>query len=346
MNRKILFLLVFIFSGMALMAQTVTRTTSAASNNGIVFSLPRTRILVVATAEHVTEIPGPFYRYAEMYLNISNIIQKKSSKWSVKHVDLVSQSEPDSSKMFSVDFSAKRPLAVYLNKFGLISGVNTKVESDSDVEVKDSETVNYMDKDTTFKLELLSEDALAASSIPKMAELAADEIYHIRESRLALLTGDNDKFPDGKALKIMLKRLDETERELTALFVGKRVVEAATRTYVIDCNQPVNNQVAFRISSYKGLLASDNLLGDPVYYSVVCQNRQAIQTVSKEKMSGFPYNVPGSAAVSISDGQNVLAEHSFVMPQLGTVAFLSAKLNYKIVYNTQTGTILSIENKK
>ena len=51
----------------------------------------------------------------------------------------------------------------------------------------------------------LTEEILMSNSSAKMAELVAKEIYSIRESKNALLRGEEDNMPkDGAQLKLML----------------------------------------------------------------------------------------------------------------------------------------------
>ena len=60
-----------------------------------------------------------------------------------------------------------------------------------------------------------------AGSTAKQAEVAAKQIYRIRESRLNILTGEADNLPpDGEAMKLVIQQLEEQEKALTNLFTG------------------------------------------------------------------------------------------------------------------------------
>ena len=87
------------------------------------------------------------------------------------------------------------------------------------------------DTTITFDLSLLGEEALMANSVPKMAEMAVKKIYRIREARMAFLTGESERMPDGLALQERSTYLDRTEKELMALVVGKRKVLTTTSTF-------------------------------------------------------------------------------------------------------------------
>lgn len=55
---------------------------------------------------------------------------------------------------------------------------------------------------------VFSEELLMAGSTAKQAEVAAKQIYRIRESRLNILTGEADNLPpDGEAMKLVIQQL-------------------------------------------------------------------------------------------------------------------------------------------
>ena len=54
-----------------------------------------------------------------------------------------------------------------------------------------------------------------------MAELIAQDIYEIRESRNLLVRGQADNMPkDGEQLRLMLNQLDKQDMAMTGLFSG------------------------------------------------------------------------------------------------------------------------------
>ena len=60
---------------------------------------------------------------------------------------------------------------------------------------------------------VFSEELLMAGSTAKQAEVAAKQIYRIRESRLNILTGEADNLPpDGEAMKLVIQQLEEQEK--------------------------------------------------------------------------------------------------------------------------------------
>ena len=64
----------------------------------------------------------------------------------------------------------------------------------------------------------MSEELLMAGSTAKQAEVAAKQIYRIRESRMNILTGDADNLPpDGEAMKLVIQQLEEQEKSANQL---------------------------------------------------------------------------------------------------------------------------------
>lgn len=134
-----------------------------------------------------------------------------------------------------------------------------------------------------------------------MAELVAKEIYNIRESKNALLRGEADNMPqDGAQLRIMLDNLNLQERAMTEMFSGTLKEEPQTFTIRITPKE-MNNEVAFRFSKRLGVVANDDLAGEPYYISVTDMKTPAIpEDDGKKKVDGIAYNVPGRAHITLT----------------------------------------------
>ena len=213
--------------------------------NGIVYSLPKTEVNVVITARHTIEKPGPFYQYAERYLATKEIITINNESWSIENIEIQSSAVADPNRTFQVAID-NRGIANNISFYhdNIIAGINidsicrkSYCHSVLGERAQRAEGLNSSfltpNSSLNFDYSVLNEDALVATSIPKMAEMVARQIYHIRESRTALLTADLDQLPDGEALKTMLTQLDREEAELVAFFVGKTTSYTVTKTYSI-----------------------------------------------------------------------------------------------------------------
>ena len=116
---------------------------------------------------------------------------------------------------------------------------------------------------------VFSEELLMAGSTAKQAEVAAKQIYRIRESRLNILTGEADNLPpDGEAMKLVIQQLEEQEKALTNLFTG--ILTKETEHYEVSISPPrqLDKEVLFRFSKQLGIVDADDLGGTPVYMNL------------------------------------------------------------------------------
>ncbi|HPW90519.1 MAG TPA: DUF4831 family protein [Paludibacteraceae bacterium] len=314
-------------------------------SDGIMYKLPLTTLVLQADVVQVIEKQGPFYKYTERFLGMTDFITESKTDWQLQGVRVFYRTEPDNTKCYHIAINKKTTaFNVELDSKGVIRTINQRTHTKPN-RSKKSEPV-AVDTVIRFDFAQLGEEALVSSSIPKMAEMAAKQIYHIRESRTNLLSGDNEELPDGVSLTLMLQKLDETEAELMALFIGKRIAVPVSRKFYVTPREALSNQVVFRMSAVAGIVESDNLLGRPVYLSVKpSMVTDPALIINSKKMCGPYYNVPGSAEVVVADGTKVLAEKTITMPQFGVVACLPALLFdgvYTKVEFTDFGTIKSI----
>lgn len=101
----------------------------------------------------------------------------------------------------------------------------------------------------------MSQDILAAANQPKMAQLVAQEIYDVRDSRNLLSRGRADFMPkDGEQLRLMYEQLNRQERALMQLFQGTTTVD--TTEYVVTL---VPEKKAQRVMAFRFRRSSDSL---------------------------------------------------------------------------------------
>ena len=124
---------------------------------------------------------------------------------------------------------------------------------------------------------VLSEELLMAGSTAKQAEVAAKQIYRIRESRMNILTGDADNLPpDGEAMKLVIQQLEEQEKALTNLFTGIRAKEVSDYEVTIVPFDNLDKEVLFRFSPQLGIVDADDLGGAPVYMNLKAIDRAPV----------------------------------------------------------------------
>lgn len=330
MKKRVFLPMLCALACIGLSAQTSVAPVGAAAvpSESVVYLLPKTEVVVEVEMAHTVRKAGPFRKYAERYLGVRDVVADDGGEWRLAAVRLRGRIAPDTEKRFAVAVNKKTTAYnIQTAENGVILSVNQTVDSPKQTRKK-RPVQSECDTLAAFDMACLGEEALVASSVPKMAEMAAKQIYQIRENRANLLSGENENLPDGAALKLMLKRLDEAEKELLALFVGRTAVCRQTVEMAVSPLAGQTDSVLFRVSRHAGLVAADDLSGEPVYFNLFADTQpvDSQQVYDGQKPCGLFYNVPLTATVAISDGVKTLAERSFVMPQLGAVRCLPAAL--------------------
>lgn len=330
-------------------AQTqLTEFTPGVAANGVNYALPQTRLRIDVTAMKVVYTSGEYANYAERYLHIISAGQAASTQWSVTRLNVYQEGVPDTSKVFTVKMKDKTvaPM-VQLTNSGILVAVNTTTEVDTP-EFPSTRTTNHR----LDARQYLTAEILSATSVAKRAELTAQEILDIRESKNAIKRGQVESMPqDGASLKIVLDELDMQERALTQLFVGYSDTTVTYKSYTILPTENIEKDVLFRFSRKLGFVDADDLAGDPYYLTLKDLHTVVIpdqKELLKKKIAGLVYNMPSMAKLTISTMQGNLYEQELPFAQFGTLDVLSATLfnkgaNTRLTLHPATGGILHLE---
>lgn len=350
---KNLIIIATLLLGLPLVAQTkvVKKNAVKANNFGITYSLPKTSLIVEAEVTKVTCKAGPYYQYAEKYLAVQDAIAEDAVYYELGKVRLINRGVPDPDNTYIVEFKpgTVAPYA-YLTEDGLLCSINTEyVPAEEKAEKK-----AVAAKQGAAQNSVLSEELLMAGSTARQAEVAAKQIYRIRESRMDILTGEADNLPpDGEAMKLVIQQLEAQEQTLSHLFTG--TTEKTTDLYEVSIIpfDELDKEVIFRFSKQLGIVDADDLGGAPVYMSLIATERapqlEPKEAEKKEKsLKGIIYNVPGKAKVEITMGKRTLYKGEAQITQFGTqeglapVMFEDKKAPVKISFYPETGAIKQI----
>lgn len=358
MKRLLLIIACSLFLLAPSVAQTeIERFRPGVTVEGVNYFLPKTVFEVVLTAEKTVTKPGEFAAYADRYLRLKDVPTVESTTWTLKAVTLMPYGAPDSTKAFSIKLRAKTaaPL-VSLTDDGLLLGVNVDATPDPAPElpqrVPAPKPVNGRD--------FMTHDILAAGSTSKMAQLTAEEIYDIRDSRNALVRGEAENTPkDGAQLKLMLDNIDQQRTALESLFKGQELTstEVLSFDYEPSANpeECAERHLLCRFSRKLGLVATDDLSGEPIWITVKAQGslppieNDAEAAKKKAKLEqGLYVNQPRRAQVTIFTATQTLLTAEVPVAQLGTVEVLSdalfnKKLDTKVTLHQHTGSVKQVE---
>jgi hypothetical protein len=335
-------------------AQTIVEkiVPTKASGEGVVYYLPRTSFIINAEVTKISVKAGVYYKYAERYLGIKNVATEDRVYYELGAVTLENKGVPDVDNKYRIEFRQKTVAPfVYLTADGLLCAINEEYVPETKAAAVRQEQKSV----TGSPSSVYTEDLLMAGSVARQAEIAAKQIYHLRDSRTDILTGDADNLPpDGEAMKIVISKLEEQEKELTKLFVGSETREKSYFDVSIIPEDELDREVLFRFSSKLGILDDNDLGGEPVYINVKSVERapeldaKEAEKKAKAMAKGVIYNVPGKALVEIIYNNKALFKKEMPFVQFGTREVLAPviledkKEPVKVVFYPETGAIKQI----
>ena len=335
-------------------AQTViSNYKPGVTSEGAVYYLPKTAIRITLQIEKTTYTPGELCKYSEKYLRIKDAPSAPSATYRLVSVRQEPFAVPDTSKCYAVKYDAKTSACnVRLSDAGILLAINTDIKPQTP---SIPQPTPHKPQAALNPRKYMNEDILSAGSTSKMAELIAQEIYEIRESRSMLAKGQADFMPkDGEQLRLMLQELETQDKALTSMFTGVTQSDTTTHTIIYVADKPVKRDVLFRLSADFGLVDSDDLSGTPYYIYI-----EDLKTVAdpvpvdpkkaaKPQLSGIYVNIPGRMRSTISDARQQIAANEFPAPQFGNVELLSGALFNKrytsrLLLNPLTGAVEKLE---
>ncbi len=342
--------------------KTEGETVATEVTGGVVYTLPRTGIRVQVIAQKKVRIAGPYAVYAQKYLGIENVATSNNEKWELQQMNIETFAEPDPQQVYKASGSVASLLG--LTADGLISCINSDSQSDLEVFPTNSMLGETLQADFPFTdLSMWGMYAKADSAhrykmVPKTMEEkaaeAAETIFTLRNARFRLLTNaDDEPLPDGKSFEVMAKELADLEREQLALFIGKEYSSKMQYSFdYIPGENSTKGEVIFRFAENKGVLPKTDLSGKPIIIDVDKLDdlsnqikKQANQADPLATQTGVYYRLPGKAAITISNGVNVLATSRATIAQFGEVSPVPAHLldgSCRLDFHPQTGAIKSV----
>jgi len=346
--KKVFFLAMVLAAMLPLNAQNGITLTKG--KPVLVYALPKTELCIEIVTETTKQKPGIFYQYSERYLATNQVITEEKTTVRLKSIRIFPRAVADPNRTYTLTPRKSSVLNnICVNPQGILCGINTEVPVEQHIK---KEIIKEKNSRTIYDNGLLplGEEFMMAGSSAKLAEGAAKQIYRIRESRMSLLTADVEHLPaDGASMKAMLNGMDEQEQELTELFIGKTTTDTQHKTIVYVPDSAVNQQVVFRISTFNGIVDTDDLSGKPYYISIEPAKIKTQLPGEKEKIEKAAINtiLPARTKIVITDGVNEIYNQTIDIPQLGEIVplgeglFASPKVKVKI--DPHTGRLISIE---
>lgn len=316
-------------------AQTAQRLTASKANEyGLIYSLPTTVVDITIEAEHTECTPGPFYNYSRLKLGVDNAITAPSKSVTIKSVTFTPRGVADNDNRWLVQFKAGSTPYIILADNNCPVAVNTdRLPELPETELPEAVKAGPTPLETDAARQAITQEMTMSSSLSKRADLVAQRIFELRETRSDLISGQAENTPpDGKSLQLALDNLTAQEDALTAMFTGttKKYTTVTTVTFEPD-SESVNSEIFARLSPVDGIVDINDLSGSPIYLSMDIISEGSLPVNEKGDTKSFPkgglaYNIPGTAVIRLSyDGQEI-GSTEVSLSQLGVTFGLDPKL--------------------
>jgi hypothetical protein len=337
--------------------------TTTLNSKGLIYALPRTVLKIKIEASKQVIIPGPYSKFAQKYLGISDVQTKRSEEWRITNIDIVSMLESDPSSLYAINLGDNSNVGfLKLCSSGLIipiSGLavnsiplraqplynqNNKIDF-TDLSttpfISNEKTIFYnkVKRDTVFVRVPVQKDMIVEKNIEEKARDAADFIFSLRKRRSDFLSVDADHNLNGDGLRIAFEEINRLEQEYLSLFVGKSYTEDETSFFDYIPSQPEGEtSIIFRFSSSKGILPPSDLSGNPYLLksepeSIPESYGNLFKSIGMEKdkpiLDVIYYRIPISANIKISDGKNDIFIRRITVCQYGPVVRMPIKFTIK-----------------
>jgi hypothetical protein len=321
---------------------------------GTSYYLPKTAMKFTLTVEKTQYEPGQFAGYAQRYMKQDDVQLEASTTYRIVDTRMHNIAMPDTAKHFTLSLDKRYTIStVERTDNGQLLAINAEPKRVTEpapfVPARKPRALNPRD--------FMNEDMLTAGSTAKMAQLIAQEIYDIRDSRNQLQRGQAEFMPaDGQQLRIMMDGLNTQERALRQVFEGTTVKDTAEVTLVFVPTENVDRQLFFRFSRHFGLVDNDDLSGVPYYITVYTDAKASDdgEAQKKEKKDkddiGLVVNTPQKVRATLYCENKVVDSYEFNAGQFGGTESLSGalfgkKLTTQIVLNPITGGIETIKER-
>lgn len=340
-------------SALLLALLSLTAYAADKEGEGLTYYLPKTAVNVSLLVEKTTYTPGQMAAYAELYFK-TPAKTTADTDYRIVGISFSTEGVPDSTKRYTILLDKKHSIFdIDCESNGVLKAINTKGVTKAApakfVAARKPAPLNPND--------YMNQDILSAGNLPKMAQMVAQEIYDIRDSRNQLSRGEADFMPnDGEQLRMMLAQLRTQETALMQMFTGVTVKDTTECVFQFVPDPKVQKRTLFRFSKKFGCVADDDLSGDPYYvyvddehvYPNLPDEAEAAKKQKDDLVLGV--NLPGKIRVRLSAGSQTQASFETYAAQYGQVEPLSGalfgkKMTARLVLDTVTGAVVTLKTE-
>ena len=317
---------------------------------GFEYFLPKTAVRMSVLVEKTTTKPGKLAEFSELYFQKKGITTQQDN-YRIVGVSFTTTGVPDQDLRFFLPVDKKHSiLSIDCDPNGVLRAINTRAKR-----VEEPAPFTPSAKPAPLNPnDYMSQDILSAGNLPKMAQLVAQEIYDIRDSRSQLSRGEADFMPkDGEQLRIMYAQLNKQEAALMQLFQGTTTVDTTEYVVTLVPEKKAQRVMAFRFSKKFGLSTTDDLSGEPYYVDIAEENVTAEPPVVHEMANKLKDELqlavclPGKIRLTLSNNDKKIARYEMWAAQFGKTEMLNGalfgkKLTSKILLDSATGAVTEL----
>lgn len=341
----------------AIIACTLSAQVVEQGEGAMVYYSPKTAISLDFTYTIETHETGIYAKYAESMLGIKDAERENTTLYTLTDVHIGTATTTDYSRPHKITADATVPMLLTINEKGLLVGYNLPYEAKTKpAPRKTADNANDLSR-RIGKAAPFTEEVIKAATPQAQAKAVADQIMHIRETRMYLLSGEVEHAPaDGTAMKYVLDELSRQERQLTELFVGKTSKRTEHKRIQIEPESQIEQKQHWFFSEENGFTTPENIDADTITMRLmlhpqkfVAGNSNAKESKKKKgaEMSQIVYNLPGNGDIEVIFKGHTLAKRTVPIAQLGIDVPLSKDIFSGaalpiIVFSEKTGNIVSI----
>jgi hypothetical protein len=325
----------------------VTKGNASVSNTNysMVYALPQTVLHVSIETEKVYYKKGKYAEYASKYLALENVPTSDSIYWRISSTKIEVSIEADPSNYYTVTFKSypeNIQKLFTLSDKGIVLNI---ADSWKSLASSISQTYSFpnfdphiIDETIKEKTDTIYKTIVTDSTINKIpiikkkvivkteedfAKEAAHELLKTRKRKLKTLRGEYDYHPDGEALKIMIKELDQAEKMYLEMFIGSTYIEKKVQTKVIIPDSNLSPVVLGNFSESLGFTEVDINQSAPLVLSLR-KEQEIKQTAQPEKGNNIIFiKVPITSNCKLKIGEKVITETRIPIYQAGYTTSLS-----------------------
>lgn len=336
---------------------------SKLNKSGILYTLPKTKLNIKLKVIKLKSYKGPFSEFAYEYLGIENVIENNSETYQLSSVDVIPTIINDNDYTYLLtNYSKTIKSYSFFNSTQVLSAINTKAEKHSpdfinrDF-VQSSNFIPFKDRtvkplvveksDTVWKTILVDSvykripkvnTAISPRTIKEQAYMASRFILKIRKRRLRVLTGMDDKFPKGDALKRIINELDKKENEYLNLFTGVEMLDTAIYNYSFVPDSSLQSVELFNFDKNRGVSPSSKYT-----FSISFNDNNTNVYYNKfnsinSKNTDLVYKTAKYIDVQLLLDSKLIKQVSTPIFQLGIINYIPSKnLDAKIIFDNKNG---------